>query len=30
MAVPDTNTYSLQDVVDEINPTTDDLARLCE
>jgi len=25
MAVPDTNTYSLQDVVDEINPTTDDL-----
>ena len=25
MAVPDTNTFSLQDVVDEINPTTDDL-----
>jgi len=25
MAVPDTGTFSLQDVVDEINPTTDDL-----
>ena len=25
MAVPDTDTFSLQDVVDEINPTTDDL-----
>jgi hypothetical protein len=25
MAVPDTTTFSLQDVVDEINPTTDDL-----
>ena len=25
MAVPNTNTFSLQDVVDEINPTTDDL-----
>ena len=25
MAVPDTTTYSLQDVVDEVNPTTDDL-----
>ena len=25
MAVPDTNTFSLQDVVNEINPTTDDL-----
>jgi len=25
MAVPDTNTFSLQDVVDEVNPTTDDL-----
>ena len=25
MAVLDTNTFSLQDVVDEINPTTDDL-----
>jgi len=25
MAVPDTNTFTLQDVVDEINPTTDDL-----
>lgn len=25
MAVPDTNTFSLQDVVSEINPTTDDL-----
>jgi hypothetical protein len=26
MAVPDTTTFTLQDVVDEINPTTDDLA----
>lgn len=25
MAVPDTNTFSLQDVVDEVNPTTNDL-----
>jgi len=25
MAVPNTTTFSLQDVVDEINPTTDDL-----
>ena len=25
MAVPDTNTFTLQDVVDEIMPTTDDL-----
>lgn len=25
MAVPNTNTFSLQDVVDEVNPTTDDL-----
>jgi len=25
MAVPNTNTFSLQDVVDEMNPTTDDL-----
>jgi hypothetical protein len=25
MAVPDTGAFSLQDVVDEINPTTDDL-----
>ena len=25
MGVPNTNTFSLQDVVDEINPTTDDL-----
>ena len=25
MAVPNTSTFSLQDVVDEINPTTDDL-----
>jgi len=25
MAIPDTNTFSLQDVVTEINPTTDDL-----
>ncbi len=25
MKVPDTNTFSLQDVVDVINPTTDDL-----
>ena len=25
MAVPDTDTFSLQDVVNEINPTTDDL-----
>ena len=25
MAVPDTNTFSLQDVVNEVNPTTDDL-----
>jgi hypothetical protein len=25
MAVPNTNTFSLQDVVNEINPTTDDL-----
>ena len=25
MAVPDTTTFTLQDVVDEINPTTDDL-----
>lgn len=25
MAVPDTTTFSLQDVVDEVNPTTDDL-----
>ena len=25
MAVPDTNNFSLQDVVDDINPTTDDL-----
>ena len=26
MAVPDTTTFTLQDVVDEVNPTTDDLA----
>jgi len=26
MAVPNTTTFSLQDVVDEVNPTTDDLA----
>ena len=26
MGVPDTTTFDLQDVVDEINPTTDDLA----
>jgi len=26
MAVPDTTTFTLQNVVDEINPTTDDLA----
>ena len=26
MAVPDTTTFTLQDVVTEINPTTDDLA----
>mgnify|MGYP003631900922 CR=1 FL=1 len=25
MAVPDTTTFELQDVVDEVNPTTDDL-----
>ena len=25
MAVPDTNTFTLQDVVTEVNPTTDDL-----
>lgn len=25
MAVPNTNTFSLQDVVNEVNPTTDDL-----
>ena len=25
MGVPDTNTFTLQNVVDEINPTTDDL-----
>ena len=25
MAIPDTTTFSLQDVVTEINPTTDDL-----
>jgi hypothetical protein len=25
MAVPDTNTFTLQNVVDEVNPTTDDL-----
>lgn len=25
MAIPDTNTFSLQDVVNEVNPTTDDL-----
>jgi len=25
MAVPDTTTFTLQDVVDEVNPTTDDL-----
>ena len=25
MAVPDTNSFTLQDVVDEVNPTTDDL-----
>ena len=25
MAVPDTNTFSLQDVVNEVNPTTNDL-----
>lgn len=27
MAVPDTNDFNLQDVVDEINPTTDDLVQ---
>lgn len=27
MGVPNTNTFTLQDVVDEINPTTDDLAQ---
>ena len=26
MAVPDTTTFTLQDVVNEVNPTTDDLA----
>jgi len=26
MAVPNTTTFTLQDVVDEVNPTTDDLA----
>ena len=26
MAVPNTTTFALQDVVDEVNPTTDDLA----
>ena len=26
MAVPDTDTFTLQDVVTEVNPTTDDLA----
>ena len=25
MGVPDTTTFDLQDVVDEVNPTTDDL-----
>ena len=25
MAVPDTTTFTLQDVVTEVNPTTDDL-----
>lgn len=27
MAVPDTNTFSLQDVVDEINPSSNDLVQ---